>query len=259
MKTVIICGGKGERLREETEFKPKPLVEIGGKPILYHIMKGYIQHGYNDFILALGYKGYLIKEYFLHMSAMASNFTIKLGPKTDIRYYDQEKMEDWTVTFVETGLETLSGGRVARVKEFIGKDEDFFYTYGDGLSNVDIRGLYDFHKRTGKIVTITGINPPSPFGILDVEGDIAKSFKEKPTLDGITNGGFWVCNRKVFDYITTDEKCQFEDDPLKNIAAEGQLAVYHHRGYWDCMDTYKQVSRLNKLWETGQAPWKVWK
>jgi len=259
MKTIIICGGKGERLREETEFKPKPLVEIGGKPILYHIMKIYGHYGYKDFILALGYKGFLIKDYFLHLAEMANNFTMKLGPRSKISYYEQEKMEDWTVTFVDTGLETLSGGRVSRAKEFIGKDQDFFYTYGDGLSDVNIREVFDFHKKMGKAVTIVGINPTSPFGILDVKDNIARSFKEKPTLDGITNGGFWVCSRKVFDYITDDESCQFEDDPLKTIAAEGQLAVFHHKGYWDCMDTYKHVSRLNKVWSNGQAPWKVWK
>jgi glucose-1-phosphate cytidylyltransferase len=258
VKTVIICGGKGERLREETEFKPKPLVEIGGRPILYHIMKIYGHYGFKDFILALGYKGYVIKDYFLHLAEMANDFTIKLGPNAKISYFEHEKMEDWNVTFAETGLETLSGGRVARVKRYIGSDEEFFYTYGDGLSNVDIREVLAFHRKMGKTVTIVGINPPSVYGVLEVENGLAKSFKEKPTLDGMINGGFWVCNRRVFDYISTDEKCQFEDEPLKAIAADGQLAVFHHKGYWECMDTYKHVSRLNAVWGSGQAPWKVW-
>jgi len=259
MKVVIICGGKGERLREETEFKPKPLVEIGGQPILLHIMKIFSYYGFKEFILCLGYKGYMIKDYFLHFSEMAYDFTLKISNhKKEIMHHNRHELDEWKITFADTGLETLSGGRVARIKHYIGDDEDFFYTYGDGLSDINLKELYEFHKKNGKIVTITGVHPSSPFGILEVKNNIAISYKEKPTLDGIINGGFWVCNKKVFDYITPDENCMFEGEPLMRLTKESQLAVYIHKGYWDCMDTYKQATRLNQIWASGNVPWKIW-
>ncbi len=258
MKVVIICGGKGERLREETEFKPKPLVEIGGMPILVHIMKIYSHYGFKEFILCLGYKGNMIKEYFLHLSEMAYNFTLKLGPEKEIIHHIKKKIDDWKITFVDTGLETLSGGRVARIQEYLDDDEDFFYTYGDGLSTVNINELYDFHKKMNKVVTLVGVNPPSQYGVIELDGKIAKTYREKPTLNGIINGGFWVCNKKVFNYITPDENCPFEEYPLINLTNESQLAVYKYDGYWDSMDTYKQAARLNSIWDSGKAPWKVW-
>jgi glucose-1-phosphate cytidylyltransferase len=190
---------------------------------------------------------------------MANDFTLTLGLKKQIVHHQKNQMEDWKITFVDTGLETLSGGRVARIKDYIGKDEEFFYTYGDGLSDIDLNQLVSYHKKMKKTVTLTGISPSSPYGIIEVENGMAKTYKEKPTLGGYINGGFWVCNRKIFDYLSTDESCQIEGDPLITMTNKGEVAVYLHHGYWESMDTYKHVGTLNKKWESGQAPWKIWK
>ncbi len=260
MKAVILCGGKGERLREETEFKPKPLIEIGNMPILWHIMKIYSSYGIKNFILLLGYKGYLIKDFFLNFEYMSNDFTLNLRHKNNqISFHNHENLEDWNITFLDTGSESNTGARLARAKDFL-QDDDFFLTYGDGLSNVNIDSLYDFHKKKGKTLTLTGINPSSQYGIIEIQDGIAKSFKEKPRLDGIINGGFFVCNKKIFSYVDQDEKCVFEEDPMRNLAKNNELAVYLHDGFWAAMDTYKQVQQLNKLWYASvNPPWKNWK
>lgn len=258
MKVVILCGGKGERLREETEFKPKPLIEIGGMPILWHIMKIYSHYGYKDFILLLGYKGYMIKEFFLNFEYMVHDFTLNLrNKKNKINFHQKENLEDWNITFVDTGKNTNTGGRVARIKSLI-PDDNFFLTYGDGVSDINIKKLYDFHKNKNKILTITGIHPSSYFGIIEVEDEIAKSFKEKPALDNIINGGFFVCNKKIFKYLSENEDCIFEEEPMRKLAKERNVAVYQHNGFWTAMDTYKQVKVLNELWESSSPPWKIW-
>jgi len=259
MKVVILCGGKGERLREETEFKPKPLIEVGGMPILWHIMKIYSSFGHKDFVLLLGYKGSMIKKFFLDFEYMTHDFTLNLRKKEEkIIFHKQENLEDWNITFLDTGLETSTGGRVSRAREFV-KDDDFFLTYGDGLADIDIKGLMDYHKKQDRIFTMTGINPASPFGIIEVDNGIARSFKEKPKLDGLINGGFFVCRRDVFKYVTDDVGCVLEEAPMRQLAREEQLAVYSHNKFWAAMDTYKQAQHLNNLWLSGKAPWKIWK
>ncbi len=258
MKVVILCGGKGERLREETEFKPKPLIEIGNMPILWHIMKIYSHYGYNDFILLLGYKGYMIKEFFLNFEYMSNDFTLNLeNKKKPIVFHKNAERENWNITFIDTGLDTNTGGRIARIKYLI-SDEDFFLTYGDGLSNININKLYEFHKKKGKILTLTGVSPYSTFGILKVKDGLVQSFKEKPRMKDQINGGFFVSNKKIFKYLSEDRECIFEKAPLKSLAKDNELAVYEHDSFWAAMDTYKQVKHLNDLWNTPSSPWKVW-
>ncbi len=260
MKAVILCGGKGERLREETEFKPKPLIEIGGMPILWHIMKIYSTYGVRDFILLLGYKGHMIKEFFLNFEFMANDFTLNLRNKENkVMFHKEEGLEDWNITFLDTGGETNTGGRIARAKDQL-EGEDFFLTYGDGVADINLDDLYAFHKKMGRILTITGVNPASQYGIIEVKDGIAESFKEKPRLDGIINGGFFVCRPDIFKYLKKDISCVFEEDPMRNIAHDKQLAVYTHHGFWVAMDTYKQVQGVNKLWTSSETPpWKIWK
>jgi glucose-1-phosphate cytidylyltransferase len=259
MKVVILCGGKGTRLHEETEFKPKPLVQIGGMPILWHIMKIYSSYGFRDFILCLGYKGSMIKDFFLHYEELTNDFTLNLRSlDSRIHYHNTEKLEDWNITFVDTGLETQTGGRIARIKDLIKDDDDFFLTYGDGLSNVDINALLNYHYEKNRVLTLTGVHPPSPFGIITVKDGIVTSFKEKPKLEGFVNGGFFVCSKRMFDYISTDVNCIFEEKPMKRLTKEGQLAVYEHTDFWQAMDTQKHVNELNKIWDSGKAPWKIW-
>jgi glucose-1-phosphate cytidylyltransferase len=258
-KVVILCGGKGTRLHEETEFKPKPLVKIGGMPILWHIMKIYSAFGYKDFILCLGYKGEMIKDYFLSFEEMVNDFTLNLRSKeARIVYHENENLDDWKITFVDTGLETQTGGRIKRVEKFIGADQDFFLTYGDGLSNINLDQLYQFHQSMGCTLTLTGVHPPSQFGVIKFERGVASSFKEKPRLEGVISGGFFVCNRKIFDYLTPDESCIFEEQPMRNLADQGQLAVFEHQDFWYAMDNQKHVNELNKIWDSGAVPWKQW-
>jgi len=259
MKVVILCGGKGTRLNEETEFKPKPLVQIGSMPILWHIMKIYSSYGFKEFVLALGYKGHMIKEYFLNYEELSNDFTLNLRSRhSRIEHHDHSKLEDWTITFVDTGLETQTGGRIARIRKFLGDDEEFFLTYGDGLSNVNIDELYKFHKKNNKILTLTGVNPSSHFGVITHENGVVTSFKEKPKLEGVVSGGFFVCNKKIFEHIRTDENCIFEEEPMRNLAKHGQIAIYEHNDFWYAMDTQKQMIELNKIWESRKVPWKVW-
>lgn len=252
-KVAILCGGQGTRLREETEHRPKPLLDIGGKPILWHIMKLYAAYGYRDFVLCLGYRGNMIKDYFLNYESLNNDFTISLGGQSRITYHDAHPEQDFRVTLADTGLETMTGGRVKRVSRYL-DGEDFFVTYGDGLSDLNIKNLYEYHRSHGRLATITTVNPTSRFGILDVAADgRVERFVEKPKLDGIASAGFMVFNRKVLEYLDFD--CILERQPLEALAAEGQLMSYHHDGYFYAMDTYREYKALNELWESGNAPW----
>jgi glucose-1-phosphate cytidylyltransferase len=255
MKAVILCGGKGTRMREETEFRPKPLVTVGGKPIIWHIMKFYSFYGINNFILCVGYKGDMIKRYFMEMRWLNNDFTVKTGDSGELEYHTSDA-EPWNVTIVDTGAETQTGGRVRQIQKYIDVD-DFMLTYGDGLSDVNLRKLYAYHKLTGKVATLTGVNPTSPFGVIQTEHGVATAFKEKPVLEDIINGGFMVLNQKVFVYIP-QEDCAFEQEPLHHLAEDAQLAVYKHSGFWTAIDTYKDVERVNELWKNGDTPWKLW-
>ena len=253
MKTVILCGGFGTRLREETEFRPKPMIMIGDKPLLWHIMKLYSHYGFNDFILCLGYKGEVIKDYFLEYDLINSDFTIRLGTKEITRhsiFYDES---DWQVTLADTGNGTLTGGRVKKIEKYIDEDT-FIMTYGDGLSNINLKELIRFHRDKGKIATVTGVRPVARFGELSVDGDLVKTFSEKPQIEnGWISGGFFVFQRKIFDYL--DEQCMLERAPLEKLARENQLAVYKHSGYWRCMDTYRDLEALNQAWASGRPGW----
>ncbi|MCD4813025.1 glucose-1-phosphate cytidylyltransferase [bacterium] len=255
MKTIILCGGTGTRLREETEYKPKPLVEIGGMPILWHIMKHYARYGMTDFALALGYKGSMIKEYFMNFDWMSNDFTLDLKAKQEKIIHFDHPPEDWRVTFADTGLKIPTGGRIKRMEKYI-QEDTFLVTYGDGVSDVDIGALVSFHKHHGKIATLTGVHPSSPFGVLESEDGLVSSFKEKPFLAGLINGGFFVFDKRIFDYLEDDTV--LEEAPLRQLAEEKQLAVYQHEGFWACMDTFKDVERLNTMWEKGNSPWKTW-
>jgi glucose-1-phosphate cytidylyltransferase len=259
MKVVILCGGAGTRLREETEFRPKPMVNIGPYPILWHIMKYYSQFGCKEFVLALGYKGDMIKNYFCHYELMNNDVTIELGQpeKTCIHYAHDEA--GWKITLADTGEKSLKGARLKKVEKYIVGDT-FMMTYGDGIADVDIGKLLAFHEAHGKLATVTGINIASRFGELKVDGDSVETFSEKPQDGkGFINGGFFVFNRKILDYLTTDDLCDLEVGPLEQIAGEGQLMVYKHRGFWACMDTLRDMEYLNRLWANGMARWKIWK
>ncbi|WP_041585728.1 glucose-1-phosphate cytidylyltransferase [Syntrophus aciditrophicus] len=258
MQTVILCGGVGTRLREETEFRPKPMVNIGSHPILWHIMKYYSQFGHKDFILALGYKGEMIKNYFCHYELMNNDVTIELGQpeRTCIHYAHDEA--GWKITLADTGEKTLKGARLKKVERYI-RGDMFMMTYGDGIADVDINELLAFHKAHGKMATVTGINPASRFGELKIDGDRVEAFREKPRNgNGLINGGFLVFNREIFNYLTTDDSCDLEIGPLEQIAREGQLMVYKHRGFWACMDTLRDMEYLNRIWNAGEARWKIW-
>lgn len=256
MKVVILCGGMGTRLREETEYRPKPMAEIGGMPILWHIMKIYAHHGFKSFVLCLGYKGHLIKDYFLNYHHMTHDITVRLGRRDGVVVHHDEGMEDWDVTLADTGQDTMTGGRIKRIEPYIDGD-DFMMTYGDGLANVDLRGLIEFHKRTGRIATVTGLHPESRFGVLDVDSEFrVTSFREKPQLDGMISGGFFVFNRRIFEYL--DDVCVLEQEPMRRLAEDGQMAVYRHDGFWKSMDTYRDFNEFNQMWRTGNTPWKVW-
>lgn len=259
MKVVILCGGMGTRLREETEFHPKPMVEIGGRPILWHIMKTYAHYGFTEFIICLGYKGWMIKEYFLNYAMMNGDFTIKLGNDNDVQFHKEQVEEGWKVTLAETGLNTMTGARVKRIEKYIDGDT-FMLTYGDGVADVDIGDLLAFHNQHRKIGTVTGVCPPSRFGELFVEEECVIGFKEKPQLyGGFINGGFFVFNRGVFEYLDNNENCILEQQPLTQLAAQEELMMYTHEGFWQCMDTYRDFLYLNRFCEQQEIPWKVWK
>ncbi|GAB3357546.1 MULTISPECIES: glucose-1-phosphate cytidylyltransferase [Giesbergeria] len=257
MKAVILAGGLGTRISEETHLKPKPMIEIGGKPILWHIMKIYSHYGINDFIICCGYKGYLIKEYFANYFLHMSDVTFDMN--TNSMQVHQRHAEPWKVTLVDTGENTMTGGRIKRVAPYLDGDESFCLTYGDGVGDVDIAALLAFHQQHGLQATLTATHPPARFGALDLESDHrVRSFKEKPKGDGsMVNGGFFVLHPSVLDLITNDETV-WEKDPLENLAERGQLAAYQHQGFWQPMDTLRDKTHLEQLWSSGQAPWKVW-
>ncbi len=255
---MILCGGLGTRLREETEFRPKPLVEVGGRPILWHIMKLYAQQGFRDFILCLGYRGSMIKEYFLNYEAMNNDFAICLGKQSRIQYLGDHEEQNFMVTLAETGEDTMTGGRLARVKKYLQTEERFMVTYGDGLGDVDLNRLAAFHNEQGKLATVTTFRPVSRFGILDIEpSSRVASFSEKPRSDAWASAGFFVFERAIFDYLEGDD-CILEHQPLERLAHDGQLVAFHHEGFFCAMDTYREYELLNHLWKTGQAPWKKW-
>jgi glucose-1-phosphate cytidylyltransferase len=256
MKVVLLAGGLGTRLSEETSLRPKPMVEIGGMPILWHIMKIYSSHGYNDFVICLGYKGYLIKEYFANYFLHKSDVTIDL--KNNSVKVDDSKAEPWTITLVDTGNESMTGGRIKRIQKYIG-NEPFLLTYGDGVSNVDITELVKYHKTNGKLCTVTAVQPSGRFGALNLaDNDQVDSFMEKPKGDGSwINGGFFVCEPAVFDYINGDSTV-FEKEPMENIAAQGEMIAFKHNGFWKPMDTLRDKQELESDWQSNEAKWKVW-
>ncbi len=259
IKVVILAGGKGTRIAEESEFRPKPMIKIGSKPILWHIMKTYAMYGYSDFVICLGYKGEIIKEHFLNYKAMNSDFTITLGKHDNIKLHEQNSEDHWTVTLADTGLESLTGSRLKKIEHYI-EDNTFMLTYGDGVADINIKELISFHQSHNKIATVTGVHPPSRFGELSIENNQAKEFTEKPNLkEGHISGGFFVFDRRIFDYVSEDDDCRLEKEPLEKLAKEGELMVYTHDGFWQCMDTVRDMKFLNNLWKKNQAPWKVWK
>lgn len=256
MKAVILAGGLGTRLSEETVIKPKPMVEIGGKPILWHIMKMYSAHGINDFIICCGYKGYVIKEYFANYFLHMSDVTFHMAENR--MEVHEKRAEPWNITLVDTGDASMTGGRLKRVSEYVKDDEAFLFTYGDGVSDVDIKASIDFHKSHGKLATLTATYPPGRFGALDIQNNQILSFKEKPRGDGaLINGGFFVLSPKVIDLIDNDATT-WEQEPLMALAEQGQLMAYEHGGFWQPMDTLRDKHYLEELWQKDKAPWKVW-
>jgi len=256
VKAIILAGGLGTRMREETEFRPKPMVEVGGRPVLWHIMKNLSHFGISDFIVATGYKSDMIKEYFLNYEAWNNDFTVELGRRDSLTFHEAHDEAHWTVTVAYTGEATMTGGRVFRAAQYL-KDEPFLVTYGDGLADVNIDDLRRFHAESGRMVTVTTVQPFSRFGIMDVQpnGKVL-SFKEKPRLDGWINVGFFIMEPKALSYLV--DNCVLEEEPLASLAQDGQLSAYRHEGFWQPMDTYRESKMLNDLWDSGQAPWKVW-
>jgi len=256
MKAVILAGGLGTRLSEETELKPKPMVEIGQKPILWHIMKIYSSYGINDFIICCGYKGYVIKEYFANYFLHMSDVTFCMNSNQMNVHF--KRAEPWTVTLVDTGEKTMTGGRLKRVQSYVRDEEAFCFTYGDGLSDVNIAELIKFHQEQKTLATLSAVYPPGRFGALDIHGDKVKSFKEKPKGDGaMVNGGYFVLSPKVIDYIE-DDSTTWECQPMENLAENGELSAYKHHGFWQPMDTLRDKITLEKLWISNKAPWKKW-
>jgi glucose-1-phosphate cytidylyltransferase len=256
VKAILLAGGLGTRLREETEFRPKPMVEVGGRPILWHIMKNLAHFGITDFIIATGYKSDMIKEYFLNYEAWNNDFTIELGRKGSLNFHDSHDEAHWSVTVAFTGESTMTGGRVYRAAKYL-DDEPFLVTYGDGLANVDINALVDFHNQSQCLATVTTVQPTSRFGVMDVGRDgMVISFSEKPKLEGWINVGFFVMEPKVIDYL--DPECVLEEEPLAKLSADRELSAYRHSGFWQPMDTFRESKMLNDLWDSGQAPWRVW-
>lgn len=256
MKAVILAGGLGTRLSEETSTRPKPMVEIGGNPILWHIMKIYSTHGINDFIICCGYKGYLIKEYFSNYFLHTSDITFDIQ-KNEVHVHSRSG-EPWTVTLVDTGDNSMTGGRLKRVSKYLQDDEAFCLTYGDGLADIDISSLIAFHTSHGKLATVTAVKPPGRYGALTIESDTVREFNEKPMGDGtLINGGFFVLSPKCMDYIL-DDMTQWEVKPLSDLATAGQLMAFQHTGFWQPMDTLRDKIQLEQLWASGTAPWKIW-
>jgi len=255
VKIVLLAGGLGTRLREETEYRPKPMIEVGGKPVLWHLMKNFATFGLKEFIVCTGYRGEVIKDYFLNYEARMNDFTAHFGAASQIEYHGGHDESDWKVTVADTGATTMTGGRVKRVGKYI--DGRFMVTYGDGLADVDIAALLKFHEAHGRLATVTTIRPLSRFGVMDLSSDgQVKQFREKPQTDDFVNAGFFVFEPKVLDYL--DDECVLEQAPLERLAREGQLMAYKHQGFWQPMDTYREFTMLNEMWDSGSAPWKVW-
>lgn len=258
MDVVILCGGKGSRLSEETILKPKPMVEIGNKPILWHIMKYYSHFGFKRFILALGYKSEYIKQYFYNLRITDSDFTLKLNPKESPEFFNQSDENDWEITFVDTGENTLKGARIKRVEKYI-KSENFHLTYGDGVSNIDLNSLVKFHLEHNKIATVSAVRPPSRFGEMIIDGSDVREFDEKSQMHaGYINGGFFVLKKEVLKYLSEDEDCDFEFGPIQEIVKNGQLKAFKHNDFWQCMDNVRERDYLKKLVMTDSAPWVIW-
>lgn len=256
MKAILLAGGLGTRLREETEFRPKPMVEVGGRPILWHIMKNLSTQGVREFIVATGYKSDVIKDYFLNYEAWNNDFTVELGRTDSLKFHGSHDEADWTVTVAFTGESTMTGGRVYRAAKYL-NDEPFLVTYGDGLADVDVSSLVKAHEESGRLVTVTTVQPTSRFGILDIDDcGLVKSFSEKPALDGWINIGFFIMEPRALSYLDAD--CVLEAEPMARLARDGQLSAYRHNGYWQPMDTFREARMLNDLWDSGKPPWQMW-
>ncbi len=257
MKAVILAGGLGTRMREETEFRPKPMVEVGGKPVLWHIMKTYSQSGIKDFVICAGYKGNFIKNYFYNYASENLDFTVRLGSHEEIVYHGSHDEFDWTVSVIDTGPETMTGGRIKRIQPYVG-DEPFLCTYGDGIANVDIAASIVKHNQSGKLASMTVAQPTSRFGVIDLEADgTVRKFREKPRVDDWVNIGYFVFQPQVFDYIDSDATV-LEEEPLHQLAGDEQLSAFQHHGFWQPMDTPREAAQLNQIWSAGNAPWKTW-
>lgn len=257
---AILCGGKGTRLKEETEFRPKPMVMVGDRPMIWHIMKSYSTYDFTNFMLCLGYKGDMIREYFINYDWNHSDILLELGQQKITHLDNGHDEENWKIWLINTGQETMTGGRLKRLKPYLDKSgsDIFMATYGDGVANIDLNQLLAYHQSHGKLATVSAVRPPSRFGELQIENNLVTSFKEKPqTSDGWINGGYMVLHKKVLDLIDNDDTV-FEAEPLKILADKGELAVYHHEGFWQCMDTYRELELLKSLYEKGEAPWKIW-
>ena len=257
MKVVILCGGLGTRLREETEFRPKPMVPVGPRPILWHIMKYYAAMGHKEFILCLGYKGEVIKDYFRNYNWNTSDVTLKLGRNPEIRYHSSHDEEDWTLTMIDTGQDTMTGGRLKRALAYI-QDDTFLLTYGDGLTNSNINQSIEFHQEHGKLATVTAVKPSGRFGELAMDGETITAFREKPEKESsYISGGFFVMNRKIGEYLNGDS-CILEREPLENLSKNSQIQAWKHDDFWQCMDTLREQELLTRIWNSGKAPWKIW-
>lgn len=260
IKAVILCGGQGTRIREASEAMPKPMLPIGGKPIVWHIMKMYAAHGITEFVLCLGYKSWVIKEFFLNYRAMTNDLTVTLGKHHAVEVHGGAE-ENWKVVLAETGEDTMTGGRVAAIRKYVENDELFCLTYGDGVSDVDVTKLLAFHRAHGKAATVTAVRPPGRFGEMRLSGEAVEEFNEKPqTTEGFINGGFFVCDSKrIWDFIPPEKKLTLEQEPMRDLAQKNQLQAFRHTGFWQPMDTLREFTMLNSLWSSGKAPWKSWK
>ena len=258
MDVVILCGGQGSRMREETEYRPKPMVEVGGRPLLWHIMRLFGHHGLKRFVLCLGYRGSMIKDYFLNYEALTQDCTVAIGDGRHVSYHGTSDPFAFEVTLADTGVDTMTGGRVKRIEHHVTGDT-FIVTYGDGLSNIDVRTLVAFHQSHGRLATVTTVQPASRFGMTTIDGaSRVVSFSEKPKVEGWVNAGFLVFDRRVFDYLDGGDPQVLEQQPLERLAAEGQLMAYKHRGFFFPVDTYRDYLHVNEMWKKGEAPWKVW-
>jgi glucose-1-phosphate cytidylyltransferase len=260
MKTIILCGGMGTRIRDASENLPKPLLPIGGKPILWHIMKTYAHYGFKDFVLCLGYKGWLIKEFFLNYRRMTSDLLVTLGPTDTTELLDPSVNEDWRVILADTGEGTMTGGRLTAVRKYLEADDLVMLTYGDGVADIDVRKLVEVHRKHGRVATVTAVRPPGRFGELSVAAGTVSEFNEKPqAAGGLINGGFFVFDaRRIWDYVRPEPGCVLEGEPMHALVRDRQLVAYEHPGFWQPMDTLREFNMLNDLWSSGRAPWKAW-